>query len=130
MLQLPGTARRARNEEEESQGIDNDTVHSFADFGSVVSTDEAQIEDDAENNPYIADYLQREREIDDIDLAAPSDEFDIKRITNLAPAPVRESSLISDEIRKSAASALIRGPPASRHFGGNRGGLNLSSQPW
>ncbi len=40
---------------------------------------------------------------------------------------IHESPLISDEIRKSAAAALIRGPPATRHFGGNRGGL-LSNQ--
>ena len=30
---------------------------------------------------------------------------------------------LSQQIRSSAASALIRGPPATRHFGGNRGGL-------
>ncbi|GKY97024.1 hypothetical protein MPSEU_000661200 [Mayamaea pseudoterrestris] len=30
---------------------------------------------------------------------------------------------LSQQIRNSAASALIRGPPATRHFGGNRGGL-------
>jgi hypothetical protein len=30
---------------------------------------------------------------------------------------------LSQQIRASAASALIRGPPATRHFGGNRGGL-------
>ena len=33
------------------------------------------------------------------------------------------SNLLSTKVRRSAASALIRGPPASRHFGGNRGGL-------
>lgn len=30
---------------------------------------------------------------------------------------------LSMQIRPSAAAALIRGPPATRHFGGNRGGL-------
>lgn len=30
---------------------------------------------------------------------------------------------LSKQIRSSAAAALIRGPPATRHFGGNRGGL-------
>ena len=30
---------------------------------------------------------------------------------------------LSQQIRSSAAGALIRGPPATRHFGGNRGGL-------
>lgn len=30
---------------------------------------------------------------------------------------------LSQQVRASAAAALIRGPPATRHFGGNRGGL-------
>ena len=30
---------------------------------------------------------------------------------------------LSRQVRSSAAAALIRGPPATRHFGGNRGGL-------
>jgi hypothetical protein len=30
---------------------------------------------------------------------------------------------LSNEVRSSAAAALVRGPPATRHFGGNRGGL-------
>jgi hypothetical protein len=30
---------------------------------------------------------------------------------------------LSQQIRTSAAAALIRGPPATRHYGGNRGGL-------
>lgn len=30
---------------------------------------------------------------------------------------------LSQQLRPSAASALIRGPPATRHYGGNRGGL-------
>ncbi|KAL7430349.1 hypothetical protein ACHAXH_002811 [Discostella pseudostelligera] len=36
---------------------------------------------------------------------------------------VTYSDLLSSQVRKSAASAIIRGPPAARHFGGNRGGL-------
>lgn len=36
---------------------------------------------------------------------------------------VLESCLLSDDLRKSAAAAFIRGGPATRHFGGNRGGL-------
>jgi len=34
-----------------------------------------------------------------------------------------ESSLLSKQVRSSAAAAIVRGPPATRHFGGNRGGL-------
>ena len=30
---------------------------------------------------------------------------------------------LSQQLRPSAAAALIRGPPATRHYGGNRGGL-------
>ena len=39
-------------------------------------------------------------------------------------SPLWESAIpLSKQVRTSAASALIRGPPATRHFGGNRGGL-------
>ena len=41
-----------------------------------------------------------------------------------AAATLWDSALpLSQQIRSSAAAALIRGPPATRHFGGNRGGL-------
>ncbi len=39
------------------------------------------------------------------------------------PYLVVESCLLSEDVRKSAAAALVRGGPATRHFGGNRGGL-------
>eukprot|EP00537_Pseudo-nitzschia_pungens_P005976 CAMPEP_0172360890 /NCGR_PEP_ID=MMETSP1060-20121228/4819_1 /TAXON_ID=37318 /ORGANISM="Pseudo-nitzschia pungens, Strain cf. cingulata" /LENGTH=2771 /DNA_ID=CAMNT_0013082989 /DNA_START=94 /DNA_END=8409 /DNA_ORIENTATION=+ len=39
-------------------------------------------------------------------------------------SPLWDSAVpLSEQVRTSAASALIRGPPATRHFGGNRGGL-------
>lgn len=39
-------------------------------------------------------------------------------------SPLWESAIpLSEQVRASAAAALIRGPPATRHFGGNRGGL-------
>jgi hypothetical protein len=39
-------------------------------------------------------------------------------------SPLWESAIpLSEQVRSSAAAALIRGPPATRHFGGNRGGL-------
>jgi hypothetical protein len=39
-------------------------------------------------------------------------------------SPLWDSAIpLSEQVRSSAASALIRGPPATRHFGGNRGGL-------
>jgi len=40
------------------------------------------------------------------------------------------SKYLSQEVRKGAASAIIRGPPATRHFGGNRGGLISSFKNW
>ena len=40
------------------------------------------------------------------------------------PATLWDTALpLSEQVRSSAAAALIRGPPATRHFGGNRGGL-------
>jgi hypothetical protein len=39
-------------------------------------------------------------------------------------SPLWDSAIpLSEQVRSSAAAALIRGPPATRHFGGNRGGL-------
>jgi hypothetical protein len=43
---------------------------------------------------------------------------------SLEISPLWESAIpLSEQVRSSAAAALIRGPPATRHFGGNRGGL-------
>lgn len=40
------------------------------------------------------------------------------------PATLWDTAVpLSQQVRSSAAAALIRGPPATRHFGGNRGGL-------
>ncbi|CAJ1959779.1 unnamed protein product [Cylindrotheca closterium] len=39
-------------------------------------------------------------------------------------SPLWDSAIpLSEQVRSSATAALIRGPPATRHFGGNRGGL-------
>lgn len=41
-----------------------------------------------------------------------------------APTSLWDTAVpLSQQVRSSAAAALIRGPPATRHFGGNRGGL-------
>lgn len=41
-----------------------------------------------------------------------------------APTSLWDTAVpLSQQVRSSAASAIIRGPPATRHFGGNRGGL-------
>lgn len=41
-----------------------------------------------------------------------------------SPFEVVLSDLLSTKVKSSAAAAIIRGPPAARHFGGNRGGLD------
>ena len=43
--------------------------------------------------------------------------------TDEVPYKIIESCLLSEDVRKSAAAAIIRGAPATKHFGGNRGGL-------
>jgi len=65
---------------------------------------------------------------------APKDEADNPDVT-LGESPKEDetlqrssfevvfSDLLSTRVRKSAAAAIMRGPPAARHFGGNRGGL-------
>eukprot|EP00522_Entomoneis_paludosa_P008904 CAMPEP_0172451960 /NCGR_PEP_ID=MMETSP1065-20121228/9758_1 /TAXON_ID=265537 /ORGANISM="Amphiprora paludosa, Strain CCMP125" /LENGTH=3022 /DNA_ID=CAMNT_0013203931 /DNA_START=83 /DNA_END=9152 /DNA_ORIENTATION=- len=51
---------------------------------------------------------------------APSGDADEEE----APVTLWDTALpLSQQVRSSAAAALIRGPPATRHFGGNRGGL-------
>eukprot|EP00548_Thalassiothrix_antarctica_P010032 CAMPEP_0194158238 /NCGR_PEP_ID=MMETSP0152-20130528/75267_1 /TAXON_ID=1049557 /ORGANISM="Thalassiothrix antarctica, Strain L6-D1" /LENGTH=1319 /DNA_ID=CAMNT_0038867331 /DNA_START=220 /DNA_END=4179 /DNA_ORIENTATION=- len=53
----------------------------------------------------------------------------VKSIINSVPEAsdtqqlVRRSLPLSRQVRSSAAAALVRGPPATRHFGGNCGGL-------
>uniref|UniRef100_A0A7S1BSR1 Uncharacterized protein n=1 Tax=Corethron hystrix TaxID=216773 RepID=A0A7S1BSR1_9STRA len=37
-----------------------------------------------------------------------------------------EEFLVADDVGHSAAAAMLRGPPATRHFGGNRGGFFLN----
>ena len=44
-------------------------------------------------------------------------------ITSIQSLLFEISPPLSKQVRNSAAAAIIRGPPATRHFGGNRGGL-------
>ena len=54
---------------------------------------------------------------------APQDDEDFA-VNNPEISPLWDSAIpLSEQVRSSAAAALIRGPPATRHFGGNRGGL-------
>jgi hypothetical protein len=58
-------------------------------------------------------------ELDDDIPDAPELDDDMPAIS-----PLWDSAIpLSEQVRSSAAAALIRGPPATRHFGGNRGGL-------
>jgi hypothetical protein len=74
--------------------------------------------------------FEPDREIidsEDIDPPTSDDddvEEDLDEEEEIEISPLWESAIpLSKQVRTSAASALIRGPPATRHFGGNRGGL-------
>lgn len=70
--------------------------------------------EDFANTPFAPDTNDIEDDENEID----NDEEEIEI------SPLWESAIpLSKQVRTSAASALIRGPPATRHFGGNRGGL-------
>jgi hypothetical protein len=51
-----------------------------------------------------------------------------KRQLETGDRPLSSSMPLSRQVRSSAAAALVRGPPATRHFGGNRGGLSDDSR--
>jgi hypothetical protein len=56
--------------------------------------------------------------------AGNADSHDAAQDDSEVPVTLWDTALpLSKQIRSSAAAALIRGPPATRHFGGNRGGL-------
>lgn len=52
----------------------------------------------------------------------PRKGIDLGSIVDLSIV-MKESVPLSMQVRNSAAAAIVRGPPATRHFGGNRGGL-------
>ncbi len=85
-----------------------------SDFQSdVIESNEApdEVPNDVSFEPDINDV-----ETDDNETIDDEEEIEI--------SPLWESAIpLSKQVRTSAASALIRGPPATRHFGGNRGGL-------
>eukprot|EP00986_Skeletonema_menzelii_P008117 scaffold3342_cov150-Skeletonema_menzelii.AAC.1 len=71
---------------------------------SELSSDEVVKHEEAKVFEVPKDYTAHESEID-------------------SPFEVVISDLLSTKVKSSAAAAIIRGPPAARHFGGNRGGL-------
>ena len=136
LLQLPGIARRSKTDDVSQ----NDTFNSFADFASIGSTDSKSIaseeddDDEANNDPYIQEFMTRPETSlekngghDNNTISeAPSDEMGSDSTRIDASFTIRHSPLLSEQVRKSAAAAIVRGPPATRHFNGNRGGLQLS----
>jgi hypothetical protein len=97
-------------------------------FGSFGQTDDQQKKD---TEPISFDTGFGETTFDAAAAAAseeesPPTEEDAPELDDDMPAisPLWDSAIpLSEQVRSSAAAALIRGPPATRHFGGNRGGL-------
>ena len=92
----------------------------FADFSDdIVGSD---VDTTNVCSPEQIDHIEEDVEI----AASPNKAGDsMKEDERLASAEleVMVSDLLSTTVKKSAAAALVRGPPAARHFGGNRGGL-------
>ena len=102
----------------------NETFNSFADFASIGSTDSKSIaseeddDDEANNNPYIQEFMARPETSlekngghDNNTISeAPSDETG----SNLTHASftISRSPSLSEQVRKSATAAIVRGPPA------------------
>lgn len=89
-------------------------------FGSAFGSDFK--EDVKQSSPSKRqDNMPFEPDTDDIET---DDDHDFDDEEEIEISPLWESAIpLSKQVRTSAASALIRGPPATRHFGGNRGGL-------
>ncbi|KAL9183263.1 hypothetical protein ACHAXT_005050 [Thalassiosira profunda] len=62
-------------------------------------------------------------------MLSPSDSDGLEEVVEAPNSSfdVNFSDLLSSQVRASAAAAIVRGPPATRHFGGNRGGLFSAS---
>ena len=95
---------------------------SFADFGSSMTQDNTiDAEEKEQEHGHVPNKSQSlfdvGSEIEEITEASMRESSQIARVG------VEEYDLLSNDVKKSAAAALIRGGPAGRHFGGNRGGL-------
>ena len=90
------------------------------DFGSAF---ESNIKEDATQSGSNKELNNVPFEPDNDDIETDDNEIDEDE-EEIEISPLWESAIpLSKQVRTSAASALIRGPPATRHFGGNRGGL-------
>jgi hypothetical protein len=89
-------------------------------FNAFGAEDKAQEEETKQPPPEIPEEEEEEFE-PALEVGGPgAEELDEEEV----PVSLWDTALpLSQQVRSSAATALIRGPPATRHFGGNRGGL-------
>lgn len=92
--------------------------NSFASFGQLeTSTSNLNESKRLEQSLDIVDVMEQEK-------AAAAEQAEAEAMEEDVAATLWDTAIpLSQQIRPSAASALIRGPPATRHYGGNRGGL-------
>ena len=112
-----GDEEKAKNE-----SVFFETDDSFADFDSSFNQSITGPEKLKHNQNNEANAISFESHMQNT-FELPKIKEEVKKSDLKEPFTSLESELLSDDVRKSAAAALIRGGPATRHFGGNRGGL-------
>jgi len=126
---------QALNEVDDSENIDPPETPGFANFNNNMVKEAQALNDDDEDEGAKAEVatIPSTDTLDKVE-ETPASAGDREPPTNTmeeleeeTPAKssfdVTFSDLLSTKVRKSAAAAIIRGPPAAQHFGGNRGGL-------
>jgi hypothetical protein len=87
------------------------------DHVSAINSDDVVTTNPTEFTSNVAEYQQQQ--IEDV-----HDVIDEAQAEQDVAVTLWDSAIpLSQQLRPSAAAALIRGPPATRHYGGNRGGL-------
>lgn len=114
-----------RVEEESAIQIDNADTNETPQIALAASGEKEEVET-IDSNVDVSPQIP-------VNLSVPSEEVDSTVEAKADPPTeptfvVTFSELLSEQVRKSAASAIVRGPPAARHFGGNRGGLALDDR--
>ena len=104
-----------------SNAFQTETDHSSpaADDGFAFG-DEATAANPGAKSPHSAD-AHADADADDVPMAGHMATTYATRSTYSFAVDLSPS--LSQQVRASAAAALVRGPPATRHFGGNRGGI-------
>lgn len=111
---------------------DDESIHSeatFADFASIISTGDNFSQTGKEESKQIASVLEKhllsyKSSLSAVDHGVDLNSHQGNKSIDGSKILLTEYNLLSDDIRRSATIALVRGPPATRHFGGNRGGLS------